>query len=94
MGAACFKHYPEGHIQAEKCLKEGKKERDNEVKLLLLGVHAHEGWPRISKESSHGLVGAGDSGKSTIAKQMKIIHKQFWTQEEKLEYKEIIQDSI
>jgi GTPase SAR1 family protein len=74
MGAACFKHYPEGHIQAEKCLKEGKKERDNEVKLLLLG--------------------AGDSGKSTIAKQMKIIHKQFWTQEEKLEYKEIIQDNI
>eukprot|EP00026_Physarum_polycephalum_P011285 Phypoly_transcript_11493.p1 GENE.Phypoly_transcript_11493~~Phypoly_transcript_11493.p1 ORF type:complete len:351 (+),score=42.74 Phypoly_transcript_11493:84-1136(+) len=74
MGAACFKQYPEAHIQAEKLMKEGKKQKENEVKLLLLG--------------------AGDSGKSTIAKQMKIIHRQLWSPEEKLEYKDIIRDNI
>jgi guanine nucleotide-binding protein G(i) subunit alpha len=36
------------------------------------------------------LVGAGESGKSTILKQMKMIHSNGYTEEEKKEYKEII----
>jgi len=40
------------------------------------------------------LLGAGESGKSTIAKQMKIIHLQGFTQEEKLSYKAIIYSNI
>jgi len=40
------------------------------------------------------LLGAGESGKSTIAKQMKIIHLQGFTDEEKLSYKAIIYSNL
>eukprot|EP01120_Amphizonella_sp_Union-15-10_P000992 TRINITY_DN1105_c0_g1_i1.p1 TRINITY_DN1105_c0_g1~~TRINITY_DN1105_c0_g1_i1.p1 ORF type:complete len:352 (+),score=94.31 TRINITY_DN1105_c0_g1_i1:52-1107(+) len=40
------------------------------------------------------LLGAGDSGKSTIAKQMKIIHLQGFTEEERLNFKDIIHSNI
>jgi len=36
------------------------------------------------------LLGAGESGKSTIAKQMKIIHKEGFDEEERLSYKSVI----
>lgn len=39
MGAACFKQYPEEHLRAEKILREGKRQRQNELKLLLLGKY-------------------------------------------------------
>lgn len=40
------------------------------------------------------LLGAGDSGKSTIAKQMKIIHLDGFTDEERLSYKTTIANNI
>jgi len=40
------------------------------------------------------LLGAGDTGKSTIMKQMKIIHNQGFSQDERLGYKEIIFDNL
>jgi len=40
------------------------------------------------------LLGAGESGKSTIAKQMKIIHLQGFTNEERLSYKSIIHSNV
>jgi phage/plasmid-associated DNA primase len=40
------------------------------------------------------LLGAGESGKSTIFKQMKIIHHNGYTNEERLEFKPIIQSNI
>jgi hypothetical protein len=40
------------------------------------------------------LLGAGESGKSTIAKQMKIIHKEGFSSEEKLSYKSIIFNNV
>jgi len=39
-------------------------------------------------------LGAGESGKSTIAKQMKIIHLQGFTTEERLTYKSIIYNNV
>jgi guanine nucleotide-binding protein G(i) subunit alpha len=36
------------------------------------------------------LLGAGESGKSTILKQMKLINEGAWTREERESYKEII----
>lgn len=40
------------------------------------------------------LLGAGESGKSTIFKQMKIIHHNGYTNEEKMAFKPIIQGNI
>jgi hypothetical protein len=40
------------------------------------------------------LLGAGESGKSTIFKQMKIIHHNGYTSEEKIGFKPIIQGNI
>ena len=36
------------------------------------------------------LLGAGESGKSTVAKQLKIIHQDGFTEEERASYKSII----
>jgi hypothetical protein len=54
MGAACFKQYPEAHVQAEKLMKEGKRQKENEVKLLLLGLCLFF-YPCVEK----GAYGAG-----------------------------------
>lgn len=51
--------------------------RDREVKLLLLGD--------LTLTS-----GSGDSGKSTIAKQMKILHLNGFTENELLVYKPVV----
>lgn len=40
------------------------------------------------------LLGAGDSGKSTIAKQMKIIHLNGFSEEERSHYKSIIYNNV
>jgi len=40
------------------------------------------------------LLGAGESGKSTITKQMKIIHLKGFTDEERLSYKDIIHSNV
>jgi len=48
---------------------------------------------RIESEVKLLLLGAGESGKSTIAKKMKIIHKDGFTDEEKASYKAIIHNN-
>lgn len=54
--------------------------------MLIKKLH----WPVI-----HALIqGAGDSGKSTIAKQMKIIHLDGFSDEERLSYKTTIANNI
>ena len=53
-----------------KQLIQEQRERDREVKLLLLGP--------------------GDSGKSTVAKQMKIIHLHGFTEQELLHYRPVV----
>jgi GTPase SAR1 family protein len=49
---------------------------------------------RLENEVKLLLLGAGESGKSTIAKQMKIIHKEGFTAEERASYKSIIYNNI
>jgi len=49
---------------------------------------------KLDKEVKLLLLGAGESGKSTIAKQMKIIHLEGFTTDEKLSYKNIIYNNI
>ena len=45
---------------------------------------------RASREVKLLLLGAGESGKSTIVKQMKIIHEKGYSQEECLQYKPVV----
>lgn len=45
---------------------------------------------RLDNEVKMLLLGAGESGKSTVAKQMKIIHMDGFTDEERASYKSII----
>jgi len=49
---------------------------------------------RFKSEVKLLLLGAGESGKSTIAKQMKIIHLKGFTSEERLTYKSIIHNNV
>ncbi|CEP15179.1 hypothetical protein [Parasitella parasitica] len=68
------------------------EERDSAGKLRNEEI---EGQLRMEKMNSKNevkllLLGAGESGKSTILKQMKLIHDGGFTQEEKEAYKEII----
>ena len=45
---------------------------------------------RLSRELKLLLLGAGESGKSTIVKQMKIIYENGYSQDERIRYKKII----
>jgi len=49
---------------------------------------------RLNSEVKLLLLGAGESGKSTIAKQMKILHLEGFTVEERLTYKSIIHSNV
>ena len=65
--------------ELDKQLAGWKKEYDKSIKLLLLGELNHLLDLLIVK------TGAGESGKTTIIKQMKILHVQGFTPEERME---------
>lgn len=71
-------------------LRMEKLNNKNEVKLLLLGMYICTGWSTSKKKKLICKPGAGESGKSTILKQMKLIHDGGFTPEEKEAYKEVI----
>lgn len=72
-------------------LKRDKLNLRNEVKMLLLGKHNF-----FSQQQQHDIFffwktkGAGESGKSTILKQMKLIHDGGYSRDERDAFKEII----
>ncbi|KLU90042.1 guanine nucleotide-binding protein alpha-2 subunit [Magnaporthiopsis poae ATCC 64411] len=49
---------------------------------------------RLSKEVKLLLLGAGESGKSTVLKQMKLIYTQGFSKNEKLEWKPVVYNNI
>ena len=49
---------------------------------------------RLSRELKLLLLGAGESGKSTIVKQMKIIHENGFSKEECLRYKRVVLKNV
>jgi guanine nucleotide-binding protein subunit alpha len=74
--------------QIDRQLEEDNKKLKRECKILLLGkaqaptskAHRHKD---LSKHMSFSFFpGSGESGKSTIVKQMKIIHQNGYTKEE------------
>lgn len=69
-------------------LRMEKLNSKNEVKMLLLGKIKN--LIKISDKILIIKIGAGESGKSTLLKQMKLIYDGGFTNEEKEAYKEII----
>jgi len=59
-----------------------------------ISKYLQEEKKRLEQEIKLLLLGAGESGKSTIAKQMKIIHLKGFTKEERLTYKSIICNNV
>jgi guanine nucleotide-binding protein G(i) subunit alpha len=80
------KEVKKNNEQIEKALKDDRKKMTQELKLLLLGIL------RTSLFSPQ--IGAGESGKSTIAKQMKILHLKGYDDEEKAAFSRVIHKNI
>lgn len=77
--------------EIENQIKRDKINMRNEVKMLLLGNAEFEP-PKISHWPSYFFlsIGAGESGKSTILKQVKLLHDGGFNQDEREAFKEII----
>lgn len=68
---------------------DGKDIRSRQIdKEIKKGAH------KVAQEVKLLLLGAGESGKSTFAKQMKILHMNGWDEEERLRYKIVIHRNI
>ncbi len=84
--------------ELDKVIRADEKRMAKEVKLLLLGM------PSDPLESRRGVLrwrpltssttGAGESGKSTVLKQMKLIYAQGFSKTEKLEWKTVVFNNI
>ncbi|KAI3357365.1 hypothetical protein L3Q82_015807, partial [Scortum barcoo] len=85
--------------ELEKQLQEDADKDSKTVKLLLLGklyIDFHFIYKEVASPASwcHGSDSAGESGKSTIVKQMKILHQGGYTKEEQLEFRAVIYGNI
>lgn len=78
----------ERNEQIENQLKRDKLSQRNEIKMLLLGMTI--GVTRAKRHFANTRTGAGESGKSTILKQMKLIHEGSYSRDERESFKEII----
>lgn len=78
----------ERNEQIENQLKRDKLSQRNEIKMLLLGMTL--GSTDTRSQFANTRTGAGESGKSTILKQMKLIHEGSYSRDERESFKEII----
>lgn len=76
----------------DRALEEDLKNLRRECKILLLGACRH--ICVISCSTSDKLTGSGESGKSTIVKQMKIIHQNGYTIDELTLYRHTIYKNL
>lgn len=67
---------------------------DGDSKNKEINIMLRDEKKRMESEVKLLLLGAGESGKSTVAKQMKIIHLKGFTREECLTYKSIINNNV
>ncbi|CAG8732315.1 10667_t:CDS:2, partial [Acaulospora morrowiae] len=79
--------------QIDKQIEEDSKRYKKECKILLLGNYSSfmpnnlQVRTSLASFDSWALTGSGESGKSTIVKQMKIIHKNGYTRDELAHYR-------
>jgi len=76
------------------CVGSGKFSADEDKANKDINTSLKEDKRRLDSEVKLLLLGAGESGKSTVAKQMKIIHLQGFSNEERLTYKSIIYNNV
>ncbi|KAI1290870.1 Guanine nucleotide-binding protein G(i) subunit alpha [Halotydeus destructor] len=65
-------------------------DRDAELRSKEIDKQLRVDQQKLAKEVKLLLLGAGESGKSTIVKQMRIIHEQGYTKEECLQFKPVV----
>ena len=91
MGCGMSTEDKEGKVRNEEIenqLKRDKLSQRNEIKMLLLGKHSL--LQTSLTFQTNEFLGAGESGKSTILKQMKLIHEGGYSRDERESFKEII----
>ena len=76
--------------EIENQLKKDRMSQRNEIKMLLLGATYLDRISSSCMTYSDCTPGAGESGKSTILKQMKLIHEGSYSRDERESFKEII----
>ncbi|OAF71248.1 Guanine nucleotide-binding protein G(o) subunit alpha, partial [Intoshia linei] len=67
-----------------------KNDRQNKARSKFIDKNLKEDGMKASKDIKLLLLGAGESGKSTIVKQMKIIHEGGFTEEDNRQYKPVV----
>lgn len=90
LNCGCCFEQSEQEIRNEEIELLLKKERSNkkaEFNLLLLGIFMRN---RKYNQQNKQISGTGESGKSTFIKQMKIIHGGGYSDEEKINYRQLI----
>jgi len=90
MGCGMSTEDKEGKVRNEEIenqLKRDKLSQRNEIKMLLLGAEPDD---YLDVSIIWRYTGAGESGKSTILKQMKLIHEGGYSRDERESFKEII----
>lgn len=91
MGCGMSTEEKEGKARNEEIenqLKRDKMLQRNEIKMLLLGQRFNQRLQPL--RITNIIIGAGESGKSTILKQMKLIHEGGYSRDERENFKEII----
>ncbi|KAH9836650.1 heterotrimeric G protein alpha subunit 4 [Rhodofomes roseus] len=74
------------HKEAEKSLREAR--------TTMLAQCAHRAKARLSKQVKVLLLGSGDSGKSTILKQMRLIHRVPFSPQEVESYRQLVFNNL
>lgn len=80
--------------ELDKIIKADEKRMAKEVKLLLLGEATSYSPPPPYNANWPFIAGAGESGKSTVLKQMKLIYATGFSKTEKLEWKPVVFNNI
>ncbi|KAK3056123.1 hypothetical protein LTS18_011693, partial [Coniosporium uncinatum] len=76
--------------EIERMLRMERKKQEREVKLLLLGTHNKpNAWNHADRKA-----GAGESGKSTVLKQMRVIHAGGFSRHERKQWRIVIFNNL
>lgn len=81
------------NAEIEKQLRADQKRQSREVKILLLGESRRLADWQVSSMSLT-MAGAGESGKSTVLKQMRLIHAKGFTPSERKQWKVTIFNNL